>query len=78
VGDVWQREVHTAEPLVILFRLKLLFESCKGMDEIPAKFIETLSSDIHKLVNSVCNKDRPQQGEKPVTVLIYKQRLNLQ
>lgn len=67
-------------PGLILFRMKL--ESCKGMDQMPAEFIQaegkTLRSDIHKLVISACNKDLPQQGNKSVTVLIQKKRLNLQ
>jgi hypothetical protein len=48
-----------------------------GTDQIPAKLIkaggETLSSEIHKLIYSVWNKEElPQQWKESITVPIYK------
>jgi hypothetical protein len=69
VSDVRQIEVHTAEPLVPgLSRLeveiatgKLKKHELHGSDEIPAELIqeggEILLSAIHKLINSVWNKE---------------------
>jgi hypothetical protein len=41
-GDVRQIEIHTAEPLVpdlVLLKLKLLFQSCKGINrQVVIKF----------------------------------------
>jgi hypothetical protein len=69
VSDVWQIEIHTAEPLVpgpshlevdISFA-KLKKYKSPGSDQIPAELIkaggETLVSVIHKLINSFWNKE---------------------
>jgi hypothetical protein len=68
-SDVRQIEVHTAEPLVPGPRCleaeiaiaKLRKYKSPGSDEIPAKLIqvggEILLSAIHKLINSVLNKE---------------------
>jgi len=47
-----------------------------GIDQIPAEVIQaggnTLSSEIHKLINSIWNKEgRPQQWKKSITTPIY-------
>jgi hypothetical protein len=79
VSDVRQIQVHKAEPLVpgssyreveiAIAKLK----KCKspGSDEIPAQLIhaggETLLSAIHKLINSVWNKEElPDQWKESV------------
>jgi hypothetical protein len=85
VRDVRQIEVHTAEPSVPnpssfvveiattnLKRYKLL-----GSDQIPAELIqaggETMRSQIHKLINSISNKEElPDQWEESINVPIYK------
>jgi hypothetical protein len=48
-----------------------------GSDQIPAELIqaggETLLSVIHKLINSVCNKEElPDQWNESIIVTIYK------
>jgi hypothetical protein len=69
VSDVRQIEVHTAEPLlpgpsrleVEIAIAKLKKNTSPGSDQIPAELIQTggeiLLSAIHKLINSVCNKE---------------------
>jgi hypothetical protein len=68
VSDVRQMEVHTAEPLVrgpnrleIVIAKLYKYES-PGSDQIPAELIqaggEILLSAIHKLINSVRNKEK--------------------
>jgi hypothetical protein len=69
VSDVRQIEVHTAEPLVPApsrLEVKIAIAKLKkyklpGSDQIPAELIqaggEILLSEIHKLVNSVWNKE---------------------
>jgi hypothetical protein len=70
VSDVRQIELHTAEPLVpgprcvevdiVIAKMKKY--KSPGSDEIPAELIqagnETLLSVIHKLINSVWNKEK--------------------
>jgi hypothetical protein len=69
INDVRQIEVHTDEPLVPgpsrleveIAIAKLKKHKLPGSDQIPAKLIqaggETLLSAIHKLINSVWNKE---------------------
>jgi hypothetical protein len=68
VSAVRQTEIHTAEPLVpdpspeIEFSIaKLKRYKLPGSDQIPAELIqvggETLQSEIHKLINSIWNKN---------------------
>jgi hypothetical protein len=69
VGDVRQIELHTAVPLVpgpICLEVEIAIAKLKkynspGSDQIPAKLIqavgEILMSAIHKLINSVWNKE---------------------
>jgi hypothetical protein len=68
-SDIMQIEVHTAEPLVPgpsrleveIAIAKLEKYNSPGSDEIPAELIqaggEILLSAIHKLINSVWNKE---------------------
>jgi hypothetical protein len=65
---VWQREIHTAEPLVPDFSpceveiavAKLKRYKSSGSDQIPAELFqaggEILCSKIHKLINFIWNK----------------------
>jgi hypothetical protein len=69
-SDVRQIEVHTAEPLVPgpsrleveVAIAKFKMYKSPGSDEIPAELIqaggEPLLSVIHKVVNSIWNKDK--------------------
>jgi transcriptional/translational regulatory protein YebC/TACO1 len=69
VNDVRQREIHTAEPLMpeqSAFEVEMSIEKQKGhkspgIDHIPAELIKargrTIYSEIHKLINSVRNKE---------------------
>jgi hypothetical protein len=85
VSDVRQIEVHTAEPLVpgpsrleveiVIAKLKRY--KSPGSDQIPAEMIqaggELLLSEIHKLINSVWNKEKlPDQWKESITVPIHK------
>jgi hypothetical protein len=67
INDVRQTEIPTAEPLVAepsAFEFKMAIENLKrhrssSIDQIPAELIKvggrTISSEIHKLINSICN-----------------------
>jgi hypothetical protein len=69
VSNVRKTEVHTAEPLIPGPRplvaeiaiAKLKRYKSPGSDQIPAELIqaggETLMSEIHKLINSIWNKE---------------------
>jgi hypothetical protein len=70
VSDVRQIEVHTAQPLVPgpsrleaeIAIAKLKKYKSPGSDQIPAELIQTggkiLLSAVHKLINSVSNKEK--------------------
>jgi hypothetical protein len=70
VSEVMQIEVHTAEPLVpgpSLLEVEITVTNLKkykspGSDQIPAELIqaggEILLSAVHKLINSVWNKEK--------------------
>jgi hypothetical protein len=70
VSDVRQIEVQTAEPLVpgpsrLVVEIaiaKLKRYKSPGSDQIPAELIqaggEILLSEVHKLINSVWNKEK--------------------
>jgi hypothetical protein len=85
VSDVRQIEVHTAEPLlpgpscieVDIAIAKLKKYKSQGSDEIPAELIqaggEILLSEIHKLINSVWNKEElPDQWKEFIIVPVHK------
>jgi hypothetical protein len=85
VSDVRHIEVHKAEPLlpgpshleVEIAIAKLKKYKLTGSDEIPAELIqaggETLLPVIHKLINSVRNKEElPDQWKESIFVPIYK------
>jgi hypothetical protein len=84
VNDVRQIEVHTAEPSVpgrSRFEVEIAIAKLRkykspGSDEIPAELIEaggeTLLSAIHKLINSVWNKEElPNQWKESIIVPIH-------
>jgi hypothetical protein len=84
VSDVRQVEIHTAEPLVPepspfeteIAIAKLKKYNSQGSDQIPAELIqaggEILRSEIHKLIHSICNKEKlPDQWKESVIVPIY-------
>jgi hypothetical protein len=86
VCGVRQIEVHTAEPLVPgpsrleveVAIAKLKKYKSPGSDQIPAELIqlrgEILLSEIHKLINSVWNKEElPVQWRESIIVPIQKQ-----
>jgi len=69
LNDVRQTEIHTAEPLVFepsTFEVEMAIDKLKryklpGIDQIPAEIIKaggrTIPSEIHKLLNSIWNKE---------------------
>jgi hypothetical protein len=84
VSDVRQIEIHTAEPLVPdpspseveIAIAKLKRYKSPGSDEIPAELIqaggEILSSKIHKLINSIWNKEKlPDQWKEYIFVPVH-------
>jgi hypothetical protein len=86
VSDVRQIEVHTAEPLipgpscleVEIAIAKLKKYKSPDSDQIPAELIhagdEILLSEIHKLINSVWNKEElPDQWKESIIVPIHKE-----
>jgi hypothetical protein len=85
VNDVRQTEIHTAEPLVSEsspFEIEMAIEKLKsykspGIDEILAELIQiggnTSCSEIHKLTNSVWNKEElSQQWKESIIIPIHK------
>jgi hypothetical protein len=83
--DVRQTEIHTAEPLVpepSASEVEMAIEKLKrhkspGIDQIRAELIKaggrTIRSEIHKLINSVWNKEElPEQWKESIIVSIYK------
>jgi hypothetical protein len=68
VSNVNQTEIHPAEPLVpelSVFNVEMAIEKLKrspGIDKIPAELIKawgrTIRCEIHKLVNSIWNKEK--------------------
>jgi hypothetical protein len=85
VNDVRQTEIQTAEPLVPEpsdSEFEMVIEKLKrhkppGIDQIPAELIKagsrTIRSVIHKLINSIRNKEElPEQWKESIIVPIYK------
>jgi hypothetical protein len=85
VNDVRQTEIHIAEPLVpepTAFEIEVAVEKLKshkspGIDHIPAELIKaggrTICSEIHKLINSVWNKEElPEVWKESITVPVHK------
>jgi hypothetical protein len=85
VKDVRQTEIHTAEPLVHKpsdSEVEMAIEKLKrhkspGIDQIPAELIKAggraIHSEIHKLINSIWNKEElPEQWKESIIVPIYK------
>jgi hypothetical protein len=87
VSDIEQIEVHMAEPLVPgpshleveIAIAKLKKYKLLGSDEILAELIQAggkiLLSVIHKLINSIGNKEElPNQWKESIIVQVYKRR----
>jgi hypothetical protein len=85
VNDVRQTEIHTAEPLVPeanAFEVEMATEKLKrrkspGIDQIPAELVKacgrTIRCEIHKLINSIWNKEKlPERWKESVIVPVCK------
>jgi hypothetical protein len=85
VNNVRQTEIHTAEPLVLepsAFEVEMAVEKLQRhksphTDKIPAELIKaggrTVHSDIHKLINSLWNKEElSEEWSDSVIVPVYK------
>jgi hypothetical protein len=85
VNGVRQTEIHTAEPLVPEpsdCEVEMAIEKLKrhkspGIDQFPAELTKpggrTIRSEMHKLINSVWNKEElPEQWKESIVVHIYK------
>jgi hypothetical protein len=85
ISDVRQIEVHTAEPLVRgpsrleveIAITKLKKYKSPSSDQIPAELIQAVSemllSAIHKLLNSVSNKEElPDHWKESIIVPVHK------
>jgi hypothetical protein len=84
VSDGRQKEVHMAEPLVpgsshleVEIAIAKLKYKSPGSGQIPPQLIaaggEMLLSAIHKLINSICNKEElPDHGKESIIVPIHK------
>jgi len=86
-ADVRQTKIHTAEALVpepSALEVEMAFEKLRrhklpGVDQIPAEFIKTggrtFRSEIHKLVNSIWNKEELPEEWKESIILPVCNRL---
>jgi hypothetical protein len=82
--DVRQTEIHTAEPVVpelSAFESEMVIENLKGhkspgIDQMPAEFFtagEEKFAQIHKLINSVQNKEEmPEEWKEWIVLPFYK------
>jgi hypothetical protein len=87
VSNVGQIEVHTAEPLVPspnrlevqIAIAKLKKYKSPGSDQVPAELIqaggEILLAAIHKLINSVWNKEEMPDQWKEYTIVQFTKRV---
>ena len=85
VNGIGRTEIYTAEPLVpepSAFEFETAIEKIKrrrspGIDKIPAEFIKaggrTIRPEVHKLINSIWNKDKcPEEWKESVILPIYR------
>jgi hypothetical protein len=85
-----QTDIHAAQPLVpdnSPFEVEIAIEKLKrfkspGSDKIPVEIIqaggEILRSKIHKLINSIWNKEElPDQWKESIIVLVHKKSIKL-
>ena len=82
VSDVRQTEIHTAEPLVpepSVFEVKMTIEmpnrhKSPDIDQIPAELIKaggrTIHSEIHKLIDSIWNKEELSEDWKESMIVL--------
>jgi hypothetical protein len=81
VSNIRQTEIYAAEPLVpepSAFEFELAIEKLKshkspGNDQVPAELIKagsrTIHYEIHKLINSIWNKEElPEEWKELITV----------
>ena len=84
VNDVRQTEIHTAKSLVLepsAFEFEMAIKKLKkykspGTDQIPAEVIKagsrTIHSEIHKLINSIWNKEElPEEWKESIILSVY-------
>jgi hypothetical protein len=87
-NDVKQTEIYTAEPLVPEpsgFEVAMAIEKLKrykspGIDQIPAELIKAggskISSEIHKLINCIWNKEElPEQFPRSQSLYLFMRRV---
>jgi len=85
VSNVRQTEIHTTEPLVpklSVREVEVALEKLKslkspGIHQIPAELIKaggrTIFFEIHKLINSIWNKEElPEEWKDSIVISIYK------
>jgi len=83
-NDVRKAEIHAAKPLVpesSVFEDEMAIENLKGhksphTDEIPSELIKpggrTIRTEIHKLINSIWNKEEfYEEWKKSIIVPLY-------
>jgi len=87
VNDVRHTEIHTAGPLVpepstVEFEMaveKLKRDKSPGTDQIPAELItaggRTFRFEIHKLINSIWNKELPGEYESIILSIYIRKAL---
>ena len=80
INDVWRTETRTATPTMpewSAFEFEMAIEKLKhilpGFDQIPKVLIKsesrTIHSEIHKLINSIRNKEElPEEWKELITV----------
>jgi hypothetical protein len=83
VSDVSQTEIHTAEPLVpdpspleaeiAIGKLKTYKSPGSFWQNTFKQEVKHYGSEIHKLINSLCNKEElPYQWKESIIVPVYK------
>ena len=87
VSDVRQTDRHTAEPLVLepsAFEVEMVIEKLKrhkspDIDQIPAELVKAWSRkiryEIHKLINSIWNKEELLEEWKSRSLYLYIRRV---
>jgi hypothetical protein len=90
INDVRQTQMHTTEPLVpdrssfedeIAIDMLKIYKT-RGIDKLLAELIQvggnTLRSERHELINSICNKEElPYKWKEHIIVAIYRKVIKL-
>jgi len=83
-NDIRQTEIHTAEPILpessaveVEMAIGWGRHKSAGIDQIPAELIKTgsrtIQSQIHKLINSIWNKEElPEEWNESIILPVYK------